>query len=128
MSQQILLQGKILGTEEFLLAGHAEGRSARSAGEDLLSGRSQWIALLCEVLPRALLAELGEPLVSSTLLLPGQDEPMTQGWEIAGQLGHAVDAVIDSGDCGTEPTTVIDFSQETPEILRRGAGDTSGFE
>jgi tRNA threonylcarbamoyl adenosine modification protein (Sua5/YciO/YrdC/YwlC family) len=80
------------------------------------------------VVTRALLAELGEPLVSSTLLLPGQDEPMTQGWEIAEQIGHAVDAVIDSGDCGTEPTTVIDFSQNTPEILRRGAGDTSGFE
>ena len=77
---------------------------------------------------QAVLAELGEPLVSSTLLLPGQDEPMTQGWEIAGQLGHAVDAVVDSGDCGTEPTTVIDFSQDTPEILRRGAGDTSRFE
>src|SRR5215831_10281483 len=59
MSEQILLQGKILGTEEFLLAGPAEGRSARSAGEDLLAGRSQWITLLCEVLPRALLAELG---------------------------------------------------------------------
>jgi tRNA threonylcarbamoyl adenosine modification protein (Sua5/YciO/YrdC/YwlC family) len=80
------------------------------------------------VVAQALLAELGEPLVSSTLLLPGQDEPMTQGWEIADQLGHAVDAVIDSGDCGTEPTTVIDFSQDKPEILRRGAGDTSGFE
>jgi tRNA A37 threonylcarbamoyladenosine synthetase subunit TsaC/SUA5/YrdC len=66
--------------------------------------------------------------VSSTLLLPGQDEPMTQGWEIDDQLGHAVDAVIDSGDCGTEPTTVIDFSQDKHEILRRGAGDTSGFE
>src|ERR1039458_5662313 len=77
---------------------------------------------------QALVAELGEPLVCTSLLLPGQDEPMTQGWEIAGQLGHAVDAVIDSGDCGTEPTTVIDFSQEKPEILRRGAGDTSGFE
>jgi tRNA threonylcarbamoyl adenosine modification protein (Sua5/YciO/YrdC/YwlC family) len=77
---------------------------------------------------RALLAELGEPLVSSTLLLPGQDEPMTQGWQIADQLGQAVDAVIDSGDCGTEPTTVIDFSGESPEILRRGAGDTSSFE
>ncbi len=77
---------------------------------------------------QALLAELGEPLVSSTLLLPGQDEPMTEGWQIAGQLGHAVDAVIDSGDCGTEPTTVIDFSQAEPEILRRGSGDTSGFE
>jgi tRNA threonylcarbamoyl adenosine modification protein (Sua5/YciO/YrdC/YwlC family) len=77
---------------------------------------------------QALLAELGEPLVSSTLLLPGEDEPMTQGWEIADQLGNAVDAVVDSGDCGTEPTTVIDFSLDEPEILRRGAGDTSEFE
>jgi CRISPR-associated protein Csm1 len=59
MPEQILLQGKILGTEEFLLAGLAEGRSVRSAGEDLLAGKSQWITLLCEVLPRALLAELG---------------------------------------------------------------------
>ncbi|MBZ5724004.1 MAG: hypothetical protein LAP87_03330 [Acidobacteriia bacterium] len=59
MPEQILLQGKMLGTEEFLLAGPTEGRSARSAGEDLLAGRSQWITLLCEVLPRALLAELG---------------------------------------------------------------------
>jgi tRNA threonylcarbamoyl adenosine modification protein (Sua5/YciO/YrdC/YwlC family) len=80
------------------------------------------------VVTRALLAELGEPLVSTTLLLPGEDEPMTQGWQIAEEIGHDVDAVIDSGDCGTEPTTVIDFSQNTPEILRRGAGDTSGFE
>src|ERR1051325_5378274 len=59
MPEQILLQGKILGTEEFLLAGPAEGRPARSAGEDLLTGRSQWLTLLCEGLPRALLAELG---------------------------------------------------------------------
>jgi tRNA threonylcarbamoyl adenosine modification protein (Sua5/YciO/YrdC/YwlC family) len=80
------------------------------------------------VVTQALLAELGEPLVSSTLLLPGEDESMTQGWQIADQLDHAVDAVIDSGDCGTEPTTVIDFSQPEPEIVRRGAGDTSGFE
>jgi tRNA threonylcarbamoyl adenosine modification protein (Sua5/YciO/YrdC/YwlC family) len=80
------------------------------------------------VATRALLAELGEPLVSSTLLLPGQDEPMTEGWQINDQLGHALDAVIDSGDCDTEPTTVIDFSGDEPEILRRGAGDTSGFE
>jgi len=77
---------------------------------------------------KALLAELGEPLVSSTLLLPGHEEPMTQGWEIAEELGTAVDAVIDSGECGTEPTTVIDFSLDEPEILRRGAGDPSAFE
>src|SRR5579871_5088610 len=79
MPEQILLQGKILGTEEFLLAGTAEGRSTRSAGEDLMAGRSQWITLLCEVLPRALLAELGLPriLLGSSgggqflLILPG---------------------------------------------------------
>ena len=77
---------------------------------------------------QALLSELGEPLVSATLLLPGQDEPMTQGWEINEELGHALDAVLDSGDCGTEPTTVIDFSGDEPEIVRRGAGDPEAFE
>jgi tRNA threonylcarbamoyl adenosine modification protein (Sua5/YciO/YrdC/YwlC family) len=77
---------------------------------------------------RALVAELGEPLLSTTLLLPDQDEPMTQGWEIKERLDHVLDAVVDSGDCGTEPTTVIDFSQDEPEIVRRGAGDTSRFE
>ena len=80
------------------------------------------------VVAQALLAELGEPLVSSTLLLPGHDEPMTQGWEIAEELEHAVDAVIDSGDCGTEPTTVIDYSTDEPVILRKGAGDPAPFE
>jgi len=80
------------------------------------------------IVAQALLAELGKPLVSSTLLLPGQDQPLTDGWIIAEQLDHAVDAVIDSGDCGTEPTTVIDFSLPEPEIVRRGAGDTSAFE
>jgi len=75
-----------------------------------------------------LLTELGEPLLSSTLLLPDQDEPMTHGWEIKERLDHVLDAVIDSGDCGTEPTTVIDLSLVEPEILRRGAGDTARFE
>ncbi len=80
------------------------------------------------VVAQALLDELGEPMLSSTLLLPDQDEPLTQGWEIKERLDHAVDAVIDSGDCGTEPTTVIDLSGEVPEIVRRGAGDPSRFE
>lgn len=77
---------------------------------------------------QALLAELGEPLVSSTLLLPGDEEPMTQGWEIKERLDHLVDAVIDSGECGTEPTTVVDLSEGEPEILRVGAGDPARFE
>lgn len=77
---------------------------------------------------QALLAELGEPLVSSTLLLPGQEDPMTQGWEIKEALDNQIDAVIDSGECGPDPTTVIDFRSPQPEIVRRGAGDPSLFE
>ncbi|MFI8521826.1 L-threonylcarbamoyladenylate synthase [Streptomyces sp. NPDC085481] len=80
------------------------------------------------VVARTLVAELGEPLLSSTLLLPDEDEPMTQGWEIKERLDHALDAVLDSGDCGTEPTTVVDFSSGEAEIVRRGAGDTTRFE
>jgi len=104
MPEQILLQGKILGTEEFLLAGSAEGRSARSAGEDLLAGRSQWITLLCEVLPRALLAELGlaRILLGSSgggqflVVLPGEAREASENFlEAAGRQiaelssGHA---------------------------------------
>jgi tRNA threonylcarbamoyl adenosine modification protein (Sua5/YciO/YrdC/YwlC family) len=77
---------------------------------------------------QALLAELGEPLLSSTLLLPGQDEPLTQGWEIKEELDHVVDAVVDSGDTGAEPTTVVDFSSGVAEVVRRGTGDPSRFE
>ncbi|RDD90631.1 threonylcarbamoyl-AMP synthase [Streptomyces parvulus] len=80
------------------------------------------------VVTQALLTELGEPLLSSTLLLPGEEEPMTQGWEIKDRLDHVVDAVIDSGDCGTEPTTVVDFSGGGAEIVRYGAGDPERFE
>jgi len=91
MSEQILLQGKILGTEEFLLTGPAEGRSARSGGEDLLAGRSQWITLLCEVLPRALLAELGlaRILLGSSgggqflVVLPGEAREAAEGFLLA---------------------------------------------
>lgn len=80
------------------------------------------------VVTQALLAELGEPLLSSTLLLPGEEEPMTQGWEIKDLLDHVLDGVVDSGDCGTEPTTVVDFSGGEAEIVRYGAGDASRFE
>lgn len=76
----------------------------------------------------ALLAEMGEPLLSSTLILPGDEEPLTQAWEIKEALDHQVDAVIEGGEVLPEPTTVIDFSSGTAEIVRRGAGDTSLFE
>jgi tRNA threonylcarbamoyl adenosine modification protein (Sua5/YciO/YrdC/YwlC family) len=70
----------------------------------------------------ALLAALDEPLLSSTLLLPDESEPMTQGWDIKERLDHQLDAVIDSGECGTEPTTVVDLSGDEPELVRQGAG------
>jgi len=80
------------------------------------------------VVTQALVTELGEPLLSTTLLLPDQEDPMTQGWEIKEALDNQVDAVIDSGDCGAEPTTVVDFSQGAPVVVRRGAGDPAPFE
>ncbi|GAA5226183.1 L-threonylcarbamoyladenylate synthase [Paeniglutamicibacter antarcticus] len=77
---------------------------------------------------RALLEELGEPILSSTLLLPGEEDPMTQGWEIKEALDNVIEGVIDSGECGTEPTTVIDYSSGEAEITRVGRGDPSRFE
>jgi tRNA A37 threonylcarbamoyladenosine synthetase subunit TsaC/SUA5/YrdC len=74
----------------------------------------------------ALLAEVGEPLLSSTLILPGHEEPLTEGWIVGEEIGDLVDVIIE-GECGLEPTTVIDFSDGTPVITRQGAGDASMF-
>lgn len=76
----------------------------------------------------ALLAELGAPLMSSTLIPPGADEPLTDGWTVADEFAHEVDAVLDSGDCGSGPTTVVDLTGDEPEIVRLGAGDPAPFE
>jgi tRNA threonylcarbamoyl adenosine modification protein (Sua5/YciO/YrdC/YwlC family) len=77
---------------------------------------------------RALLEELGEPMLSSTLLMPGETEPMTEGWLVKDELDQLLDAVIDSGECGSLPTTVVDFTSGSPEVTRYGAGDPSRFE
>ena len=80
------------------------------------------------VVAHALLRELGKPLVSSSLLLPGDEEPMTDGWQIKEALDGLVDAVLDAGDCGTEPSTVVDWSSGSAEVVRVGAGDPARFE
>jgi tRNA threonylcarbamoyl adenosine modification protein (Sua5/YciO/YrdC/YwlC family) len=77
---------------------------------------------------RALLRHHGEPLLSSTLLMPDAEMPMTDGWQIKEDLDNVVDAVIDAGDCGTEPTTVVDWSEGHPVVERVGAGDPARFE
>jgi len=71
---------------------------------------------------QALLADLGQPLMSSTLILPGKDMPETEAEEIRERLERDVDLVIDGGHCGLEPTTVIDMSEGAPQVLRLGCG------
>jgi len=71
----------------------------------------------------ALLAELGEPILSMTLSLAGDEQPMNDPEAIRDRIGNRVDLVIDAGLCSIEPTTVIDLSGDAPEILRRGRGD-----
>jgi len=76
---------------------------------------------------RMLLAELGSPLMSTTLLLPGDDLPLTDADEIFQRIGHAVDVVLDGGNCGLEPTTVVDLTGDAPAVLRAGKGDAAPF-
>lgn len=75
----------------------------------------------------ALLEELGEPLLSSTMLLPGQEFPPTEGWELREQLEHDVELLLDGGHCGIVPTTVIDLTGDDPVLVREGRGDASVF-
>ncbi len=103
--------------------------ATREVPRRMLHPRKQTVGVRIpkHVVTQALLTELGEPLVSSTVLLPGDEEPMTQAWEIKDRLEHLVDGVLDSGDCGLEPTTVVDLSGPEPEVQRVGAGDPSRF-
>jgi tRNA threonylcarbamoyl adenosine modification protein (Sua5/YciO/YrdC/YwlC family) len=75
-----------------------------------------------------LLDEVHVPLMSTTLMLPGDELPMTDAKEIFERIGHAVDVVLDGGNCGFEPTTVVDLSGDAPEVLRLGKGDPAPFQ
>ncbi len=78
-------------------------------------------------LVRAVLEALGEPIMSSTLLLPGDDLPLTDPHDIEERIGHDIDLIIDAGPTGIDPTSVIDLSEDTVEVLRVGRGDVSAF-
>ena len=79
-------------------------------------------------IPQALLHALNEPLMSATLIMPGDDYPMTDPCDIRHYLEHEVDLVIDGGFCGLEATSVVDLTGPTPVVLRAGVGDVSDFE
>ncbi|MBN2887173.1 MAG: threonylcarbamoyl-AMP synthase [Chromatiaceae bacterium] len=77
---------------------------------------------------RALLGELDQPILSTTLMLPGDEHPLTDPYEMRERLDKQVELIIDGGFCGLEPTTVIDMTADPPLLLRRGKGDASLFE
>tara|TARA_B100001109_G_scaffold167044_1_gene136086 strand:+ start:39921 stop:40541 length:621 start_codon:yes stop_codon:yes gene_type:complete len=75
----------------------------------------------------ALLEEMNEPLMTSSLIMPGDDMPLSDPYDIRDTLEHHVDLVIDGGYCGFEATTVVDMTEEVPEVTRQGVGDASAF-
>ena len=75
----------------------------------------------------ALLAELGEPLLTSTLMLPGDESPLTEGWEIQDRLDDHLELILDGGYCGTEPTTILDLTSMPPVLIRAGRGALEPF-
>ena len=80
------------------------------------------------VITQAIVEALGEPLLCSTLIMPGEEEPLTDGYEVDEKIGKDVDLVIVGPVGEAEPTTVIDYTDGAPEVVRKGAGDTSLFE
>ena len=76
---------------------------------------------------QALLEEIGGPLLSTTLIMPGETVPQNDGEEIRGRLEHLLDLVIDGGACGSEPSTVIDLTCAVPQLIRAGLGDLAPF-
>ena len=115
--------------------GNVEGRDVMSPDLDVCvtDGFTGNVALktlegTARTIIAALLAELDQPLMSSTLLLPDKELPETDAWDIRERLEHQVDLVIDSGSCGVEPTTVIDLADAVPTVTRQGKGSTEGLE
>lgn len=123
-SQFRLLKAHTPGPYTFILKG------TREVPRRLLHKRHDTIGLRVpdHAIVQALLAELGEPILSSTLQLPGEDVPLNEAWEIRERLENMVDLVIDGGSCGLTPTTVVDLSTDEPQVLRYGKGDASPFE
>jgi tRNA threonylcarbamoyl adenosine modification protein (Sua5/YciO/YrdC/YwlC family) len=120
-----------VGNDQFrLLKAHTPGpytfilKGTREVPRRLLHKRHDTIGLRVPEhgVALALLHEMGEPILSSTLMLPGQDVPLNEAWEIRERLEHQVDLVIDGGACGLTPTTVVDLTGAEPVVLRPGKG------
>lgn len=117
-AQYRLLKAATPGAYTFIL------EASREVPRRLAHPRRRTIGLRvpAHVIAQALLAELGEPLLSTTLLLPGVDEPLSDAEDIRARLERVVELVIDGGSCGLKPTSVIDMTQGEPVLVRAGAG------
>ncbi|HWW32839.1 MAG TPA: L-threonylcarbamoyladenylate synthase [Steroidobacteraceae bacterium] len=113
-----ILKACLPGPYTFLL------RATRATPRRLQHERRRTIGVRIpdHAVPRLLVKELGEPLMSSTLILASDPQPLTGAREIEERLAHEIDAILDGGDCGVEPTTVVDLSVSPPVIVRAGKG------
>jgi tRNA threonylcarbamoyl adenosine modification protein (Sua5/YciO/YrdC/YwlC family) len=133
---EIATYAKVDNSEYRLLRAHTPGpytfilRATHETPKRLQDPKRRSIGIRVPDHPIAqgLLEILGEPLMSSTLLLPGDSVPLTEPEEVVTRVGKLVDAIIDGGACGMEPTSIIDFSRGDIAVLRKGKGDTSAFE
>jgi tRNA threonylcarbamoyl adenosine modification protein (Sua5/YciO/YrdC/YwlC family) len=123
-TQYRLLKGFTPGPYTFILDATSE------VPRRLLTPKRKTIGLRVpdNAIVQALLAELGEPIMSSTLILPGDADPMTDPYDIRDTLEHELDLIIDGGFCGMEATTVVNFCGEVPEVTRIGKGDPGPFQ
>ena len=122
-AQYRLLKAVTPGSYVFILEG------TRELPRRVLHPKRKTIGLRVpdHTLALALLAELGEPLLTSTLMLPGDESPLTEGWEIQDRLDDLIELIIDGGYCGTTPTTVIDLTGMPPVLVRAGRGPLEPF-
>jgi tRNA threonylcarbamoyl adenosine modification protein (Sua5/YciO/YrdC/YwlC family) len=121
--QYRLLKKLTPGSYTFIL------RASREVPRRLLHPRRKTIGMRVPDHPvaQALLAAMGDPLLSATLILPGDAVPLNDGEEIRTRLEHALDLVLDAGSCGIDPTTMVDLTGATPELLRQGKGSSEPF-
>jgi tRNA threonylcarbamoyl adenosine modification protein (Sua5/YciO/YrdC/YwlC family) len=105
-------------------------RATREVPRRLLDARRKTVGIRVpdHDVVTALLREYPEPIMSTTLQLPGDAVPLTDGREIEERIGHAIDLVLDAGNCGLEPSTIVDLSGDSPMLLRAGKGDPRPFQ
>ena len=103
--------------------------ASKEVPKRLMHPKKKTIGLRIPAVPiiQAMLTDLQEPLLSSSLILPGETDPMVDPYDIRDTLEHALDVVVDGGYCGIEPTTIVSLLEDTPEIIRQGSGDATPF-